>query len=88
MKYKNSNFLLIIISLSIIFFACQSKKEISDNIRPLADTIGFAQYGWQMDSVMARIERDQGKILNDKLSYSNFRPMMIMPMWDIYTLPF
>jgi AmmeMemoRadiSam system protein B len=24
-----------------------------------------------MDSVMARIERDQGKILNDKLSYSN-----------------
>jgi AmmeMemoRadiSam system protein B len=71
MKYKNSNFLLIIFSLSIIFFACQSKKEISDNIRPLADTIGFAQYGWQMDSVMARIERDQGKILNDKLSYSN-----------------
>lgn len=71
MKYKNSNFLLIIISLSIIFFACQSKKEISDNIRPLADTIGFAQYGWQMDSIMARIERDQGKILNDKLSYSN-----------------
>jgi AmmeMemoRadiSam system protein B len=27
------------------------------NIRPLKDTIGFAQYSWQMDSLMERIKR-------------------------------
>ncbi|MBN2175712.1 MAG: AmmeMemoRadiSam system protein B [Bacteroidales bacterium] len=30
---------------------------MNKNIRSLADTVGFAQFGWQMDSVMDRIER-------------------------------
>jgi len=33
-------------------------------IRRPVDTIGFARYGWQMDSVMARIDRDFGPQIN------------------------
>ena len=32
------------------------KNSGTDNIRPLKDTVGFAQYSWQMDSIMKRIE--------------------------------
>jgi len=27
------------------------------NVRQLVDTVGFAQYSWQMDSLMARLDR-------------------------------
>lgn len=46
--------------LITILISCKSgepgKKEMS-TIRPLKDTIGFAQYSWQMDSLMARMNR-------------------------------
>jgi len=29
----------------------------AEKVRPLKDTIGFAQYSWQMDSMMARLDR-------------------------------
>jgi len=54
-----SLFILIINLLS-----CKSgdtgRSELS-NIRPLKDTIGFAQYYWQMDSLMSRIKRQGWK---------------------------
>ncbi len=49
-----------IIILSITMLSCQSADSVktgSDKIRPLKDTVGFAQYPWQMDSLMARMDR-------------------------------
>jgi MEMO1 family protein len=57
---KNYNLLLttyIILIISVL--ACQSgmkgKSELAD-VRPLKDTVGFAQYSWQMDSLMSRMD--------------------------------
>jgi AmmeMemoRadiSam system protein B len=48
----------IIISglLIIVGVSCHNKTEDSGTIRLPVDTIGFAQYDWQMDSIMSRIE--------------------------------
>ena len=78
MKYRRIDFLLIIIFATLIS-ACNSKHSKQGSkkteldeiaVRQAVDTIGFAQYDWQMDSIMARIEREQGKTLNEKLTYS------------------
>jgi AmmeMemoRadiSam system protein B len=55
----------IIINLAILIYllslaACGAntdKVETQKNVRPLRDTVGFAQYAWQMDSLMARMDR-------------------------------
>lgn len=61
------------ISLHLIFIvfvsACVEKKTPVDaalNVRPQKDTIGFAQYDWQMDSIMARIHRQGWKRNDDR----------------------
>ncbi|MCX6320883.1 MAG: AmmeMemoRadiSam system protein B [Bacteroidia bacterium] len=50
-----SSLIILIVNL----LSCQSKEtgktELS-NVRPLIDTIGFAQYSWQMDSLMSRMD--------------------------------
>jgi len=49
-----------VIFLFINFLSCQNFQTANTDIqkvRPLKDTIGFAQYSWQMDSLMARIDR-------------------------------
>lgn len=48
------------ILLLIILLSCMNDKlnrKESGKVRPLKDTIGFAQYSWQMDSLMARMDR-------------------------------
>lgn len=58
MKYRNL-FILIFV-FSAIAAGCFRKKEVSTNtekVRQLVDTVGFAQYSWQMDSLMARLDR-------------------------------
>ena len=63
----------IIISTLLIYGCNDTQKENEDkksSVRQVVDTIGFAQYDWQMDSIMERIEREQSKILNEKLAYS------------------
>ena len=48
------------IMLLILFAGCATKSNADFeemNIRPLRDTVGFAQYDWQMDSLMARLDR-------------------------------
>jgi AmmeMemoRadiSam system protein B len=47
------------IILFIYFLSCKNGEmsKMAQKIRPLKDTVGFAQYTWQMDSLMARIER-------------------------------
>jgi AmmeMemoRadiSam system protein B len=55
---KTSLFTLIV--LLIILLSClahKSDRKESGAIRPLKDTVGFAQYSWQMDSLMKRMGR-------------------------------
>ena len=51
-------FALFLLMLNLL--ACKSddkaRTELS-SVRPLKDTVGFAQYDWQMDSLMLRIKR-------------------------------
>jgi len=54
--FKNNISCLLILS-SLIFGSCNNRGFEQASVRPLVDTIGFAQYAWQMDSVMTRIER-------------------------------
>ena len=54
--------ILFVLILTIISCNSGNKSENEiDKIRPLKDTIGFAQYSWQMDSLMARLERSGWK---------------------------
>jgi len=59
MKHYSLAYSFVLILL-INLFSCQNKemgKKSSYKIRPLKDTVGFAQYSWQMDSLMARMDR-------------------------------
>jgi len=67
MKYKHFSYWLFIAGLLVII-TCTHQYSTQTNIRPLADTIGFAQYDWQMDSIMARIHTKQGNLVNKSLS--------------------
>ncbi len=55
MNYRNFSIWILL----IVAVACQQRQmnESATNVRPLADTVGFAQYNWQMDSIMDRINR-------------------------------
>ncbi|MCX6333126.1 MAG: AmmeMemoRadiSam system protein B [Bacteroidia bacterium] len=58
MKYYSTG--LFPALLVIFFIGCRSGEstaEIDKKVRQLVDTVGFAQYSWQMDSLMARIGR-------------------------------
>ena len=49
-----------VLLLMITLFSCNHSglnKHAETSVRPLKDTIGFAQYPWQMDSIMGRIKR-------------------------------
>jgi AmmeMemoRadiSam system protein B len=85
MKNKNFNFLPVMFLLTFMFFACNSRKEIDDNIRPLADTVGFAQYGRQMDSIMKRIAQTQSRFLNKEPKINNFSPKVAISPHDDYS---
>jgi AmmeMemoRadiSam system protein B len=54
------------IVLVLACFSCQRVKDHAglQHIRPLVDTVGFAQYAWQVDSVLARISRYQTDALH------------------------
>jgi AmmeMemoRadiSam system protein B len=56
--------LLFLFILTLILPACHhisGNEGNSAKIRPLVDTVGFAQYTWQMDSLMARMENSGWK---------------------------
>ncbi len=49
--------LVIIFSVLIVFSACTHYNKSEElNIRQIVDTVGFAKYDWQMDSIMNRLE--------------------------------
>lgn len=63
MKKIFSRFLLLIAGTMLIFSCNQNQPNNQYSLRNLVDTIGFAQYAWQTDSVVARINR----LYNDQL---------------------
>ena len=48
---------IVVILLTLLSCGRIESGNTSLNIRPLKDTVGFAQYDWQMDSIMARMDR-------------------------------
>ena len=61
---------------------CTWRPEETANLRPLADTVGFAHLDWQMDSLMARIERQD----KEKASYHYAgAPKVVVCPHDDYT---
>lgn len=57
MKYTNISNVLFFILL-LILMSCRNEfnhKSQSISIRPLRDTVGFAQYPWQIDSLISRM---------------------------------
>jgi MEMO1 family protein len=79
MKSKIAIYCLII---SGIFFvaSCRQNVHFITNIRPLVDTVGFAHLDWQMDSVMARIERPSPESTN--FHYEGIPRVIISPHDD------
>jgi len=51
---------IILIVFIISLLSCRNKEAKTTemvNVRPLKDTVGFAQYSWQMDSLISRINK-------------------------------
>jgi MEMO1 family protein len=65
MKFRYLIFILTIcITASIGCKNSGTGSVAKDNIRQLVDTVGFAQYSWQMDTIMARVDRKGWKKTN------------------------
>lgn len=84
MKKASITFSVLLIFLFILYGCDTVKKDTGLRVRPLVDTIGFAHYAWQMDSLMARIERNQGDSLAPWLREDLSWRMCISPH-DDYT---
>lgn len=57
---KYSITISLVFLLMISLFSCQNgvtSEKVTGKVRPLRDTVGFAQYSWQMDSLMTRMGR-------------------------------
>ena len=55
-----SNFLVSTILFLVSMLGCRNQPGVpgeEEKVRPLKDTVGFAQYPWQMDSIMSRVEK-------------------------------
>ncbi len=73
----------IAIAISILFISCNDKNKSAQSIetpklkvRQLADTIGFTQYKWQLDSIISRIDSE------DKIATDQVSKMVICPHDD------
>ena len=59
-RFKFCEITIISIILIVCLSGCAQRrpnKPVAEKIRPLRDTVGYAQYSWQMDSLMARLDR-------------------------------
>jgi len=89
MKYRNFNYWSLAVGLMVtgllVFASCQQPLKQADmNLRPQADTVGFAQYDWQMDSIMHRINWLEEQ--HPKLSSEHFKgtPKVVICPHDDY----
>jgi AmmeMemoRadiSam system protein B len=64
MKRFLSNIAALLMAAGMI--SCNNENQLQGERQPV-DTVGFAQYAWQLDSVLARIERLQ----NDRLAMAS-----------------
>lgn len=60
-------YLIILLTCCQILSSCMT-HDTTESARQPVDTIGFAQYSWQLDSVLARIERLQPARLREAVS--------------------
>lgn len=72
---KNLTTSLLILTCVVMLLACR-RNEQKTSLRPPVDTIGFAQYAWQVDSILARIARLQPEKLSQ--AESAFDPSAIL----------
>ncbi|NOY36213.1 MAG: AmmeMemoRadiSam system protein B [Chlorobi bacterium] len=80
-------FLLFVLPVLPVFFFYSCHQPTSDKdmrVRQLVDTVGFAQYDWQMDSLFARIERYRGDSLA-RWTNKDFSWRMCISPHDDYT---
>ncbi|MGD0340275.1 MAG: AmmeMemoRadiSam system protein B [Bacteroidales bacterium] len=57
---KHIGLINIPVIIFLVIIGCKSPETArlsGRNVRPLVDTVGFAHYSWQMDSLMARLDR-------------------------------
>ncbi len=67
-------FLLSVILIFAILDSCKNMTHQTKIRSHLVDTVGFAQYGWQLDSIMSRIKKYQGEQLKSSTQYLIKKP--------------
>lgn len=82
MRYRSFSYRLLVLGLLVTGACKQHVKQEADNIRPLADTIGFAQHDWQMDSIMTRINRMANRHPEMEAHYEGTPKVVISPHDD------
>ena len=63
---------------------CQGGKGGTVNERPLADTIGFAQYDWQMDAIVRQVDEMFGGTIDSLIAASGMRAI---DAWKVAICP-
>lgn len=54
--------ILLFVAITLINYACKVPTESSQrSVRQVVDSVGFAKYDWQMDSIVKRMDFNQGK---------------------------
>lgn len=76
MENKNMNIRTILFTLFLLTIISISPGELKKqyeniSLRKFADTIGFAQYEWQMEKLIKMIQKEQGKYLQKALKTVN-----------------
>ncbi len=67
MKKTGTLVIILVLMLTFTFNACKNPKHTMKNRTHLVDTVGFAQYPWQIDSLLKRIDKYQGNLLQKRL---------------------
>lgn len=76
-------FTTILLGLALI--RCSNRNDVSDQVRQMIDTVGFAHLDWQVDSVITRIQRIQTHKLNDAKVDEDFSWRVAICPHDDYT---
>jgi AmmeMemoRadiSam system protein B len=63
---KNTLFLIFLLVLTFFINACKNPMSTMKERTHLVDTVGFAQYPWQIDSLLNRIDQYQGDVLKKR----------------------
>ena len=69
--------ILYLLLIPVMFATLQSCKNMTHKTKirsHLVDTVGFAQYGWQVDSILNRIKEYQGDQFKNSTRYLSKKP--------------